>query len=362
MRNCSFVGAALLVIACAGDPAADAQTYPRVPSPWWCRSPPGADRRLTRIVAERMRASLGQTVIIENVTGADGGIGVGRVARAAPDGYTLGIGQWGTHVLNGAAYALPYDLLKDFEPVALIATNPEVIVSNTAVPAKDLEELIAWLKPNRARCRWGWLRCPTASPRSTSRTSPARASSSCPIAAPVRRCRTWSPARSTSCSTSRRIRCRRCAAAPSRPMRSPPGAARLGAGHPDRGRGRAARILHLGVDGAVGAQGNAQAIVARLNAAVVEALADPAARRASPISARTSRRATSRRRPRSARCKRRRSRSGGRSSRRRTSSRNERRRGSISPPSARTAPSPTLPRERRSGLIERRREPARTGL
>jgi tripartite-type tricarboxylate transporter receptor subunit TctC len=102
-----------------------------------------------------MRSPLGQTVIIENVTGADGVIGVGRVARAAPDGYTLSIGQWSTHVLNGAAYALPYDLLKDFEPVALIATNPEVIVSSTAIPAKDLRELIAWLKPNQGKVSVG---------------------------------------------------------------------------------------------------------------------------------------------------------------------------------------------------------------
>jgi tripartite-type tricarboxylate transporter receptor subunit TctC len=102
-----------------------------------------------------MRTSLGQTVIIENVTGADGTIGVGRVARAAPDGYTLSIGQWSTHVLNGAAYTLSYDPLKDFEPVALIATNPEVIVTNTAIAAKNLAELIAWLKPNQGNASVG---------------------------------------------------------------------------------------------------------------------------------------------------------------------------------------------------------------
>jgi tripartite-type tricarboxylate transporter receptor subunit TctC len=156
MRDCSFIGAALLVIACAGGPGADAQTYPTRPItmvvPFAAGGPTDT---ITRIVAERMRASLGQTVIIENVTGADGSIGVGRVARAAPDGYTLSIGQWSTHVLNGAAYALAYDLLKDFEPVALIATNPEVIVSNTAVPAKDLGELIAWLKPNQGKVSVG---------------------------------------------------------------------------------------------------------------------------------------------------------------------------------------------------------------
>jgi tripartite-type tricarboxylate transporter receptor subunit TctC len=156
MRNCNVVGAVLLVIACAGGPTADAQTYPTRPItmvvPFAAGGPTDT---ITRIVAERMRASLGQTVIIENVTGADGVIGVGRVARAVPDGYTLSIGQWSTHVLNGAAYALPYDLLKDFEPVALIATNPEVIVSNTAIPAKDLRELIAWLKPNQGKVSVG---------------------------------------------------------------------------------------------------------------------------------------------------------------------------------------------------------------
>ena len=156
MRDSSFFGAALLVIACAGGPAADAQTYPTRPItmvvPFAAGGPTDT---ITRIVAERMRSSLGQTVIIENVTGADGSIGVGRVARAAPDGYTLSIGQWSTHVLNGAAYTLAYDLLKDFEPVALLATNPEVIVTNTAVPAKDLVELIAWLKPNQGNVSVG---------------------------------------------------------------------------------------------------------------------------------------------------------------------------------------------------------------
>ena len=156
MRHCSFIGAALLVVACAAGPAADAQTYPTRPItmvvPFAAGGPTDA---ITRIVAERMRTSLGQTVIIENVTGADGSIGVGRVARATPDGYTLSIGQWSTHVLNGAAYTLAYDLLKDFEPVALIATNPEVIVTNTAIPAKNLAELIAWLKPNQGKVSVG---------------------------------------------------------------------------------------------------------------------------------------------------------------------------------------------------------------
>jgi tripartite-type tricarboxylate transporter receptor subunit TctC len=107
---------------------------------------------VARIIGERVRLSLNQTIIIENVTGAGGSIGVGRVARAAPDGYTLSLGGWNTHVVNGAIYALPYDVLMDFDPVGLISSNPYLIVTNKSVPANDLKGLIAWLKgnPNRA--------------------------------------------------------------------------------------------------------------------------------------------------------------------------------------------------------------------
>jgi len=101
-----------------------------------------------RIIAERLRAALGQTVIVENVTGAAGSIGVGRVARATPDGYTIGIGQWTTHVVNGAIYTLAYDLLMDFEPISLIASFPGMVVAKNAVPANDLKGLISWLKAN----------------------------------------------------------------------------------------------------------------------------------------------------------------------------------------------------------------------
>lgn len=103
---------------------------------------------LGRILAERMGRALGQTVIVENFTGAGGFIGVGRVARAAPDGYTIVIGHWSTHVVNAVVYKLPYDVFDDFAPVALIASNPQLIVSNNAVPAKNLRELIAWVKAN----------------------------------------------------------------------------------------------------------------------------------------------------------------------------------------------------------------------
>jgi tripartite-type tricarboxylate transporter receptor subunit TctC len=108
----------------------------------------GPTDTIARIMAERMTRALGQSVVVENVTGAGGSIGVGRVARSAPDGYTLIIGHIGTMVINGAVHQLPYDLQKDFEPVALIASNPQLIVAKSAVPAKNLEELIAWSKAN----------------------------------------------------------------------------------------------------------------------------------------------------------------------------------------------------------------------
>ncbi len=103
---------------------------------------------LARVMGERMERPLGQPIIIENVAGAAGSLGVARVARAAPDGYTLGIGHLGTHVFNGALYNLQYDLLSDLEPIALLPSNVSVIVTKRDVPAKDLRELVAWLKAN----------------------------------------------------------------------------------------------------------------------------------------------------------------------------------------------------------------------
>src|SRR5215208_7863090 len=104
-----------------------------------------------RILAERMRITLGQPVIVENVTGAAGSIGVGRVARAAPDGYTLSVGHWSTHVVNGAIYPLPYDLLRDLEPIVLLPSNPMIVVSKSAVPAKNLNEFDGWIKANEGK-------------------------------------------------------------------------------------------------------------------------------------------------------------------------------------------------------------------
>jgi tripartite-type tricarboxylate transporter receptor subunit TctC len=115
----------------------------------------GQGDTLTRILAEPMQASLGQPVIIDNVGGASGRIGTGRVARAAPDGYTLVAGTFSTHVVNGAVQALGYDVLKDFQPVALMANGPQLIVARKAMPANDLKELIAWLKTNPDKASQG---------------------------------------------------------------------------------------------------------------------------------------------------------------------------------------------------------------
>src|SRR5262249_3310945 len=108
----------------------------------------GAFDALGRILADRMKVSLGQPVIIENVGGAGGSIGVARVARALPDGYTICLGISSTHVTNAAIYSLPYDPLQDFEPISLLATAPQVIVSKNSLPANNLRGLIDWLKAN----------------------------------------------------------------------------------------------------------------------------------------------------------------------------------------------------------------------
>ena len=115
----------------------------------------GSTDVIGRIVGDGMRARLGQPVIVENAAGAGGTIGVGRVARAVPDGYTILIGQWGTNVASGAIYPLQFDLQRDFEPIALIATQPFLIVSRKTMPANNLRELIDWLKKNSDKATQG---------------------------------------------------------------------------------------------------------------------------------------------------------------------------------------------------------------
>jgi tripartite-type tricarboxylate transporter receptor subunit TctC len=143
MRRLVF--AVLAMLAFTG--VAFAQNYPSHPItiivPFSAGGPSDA---MARILAERMKTSLGETILIENVTGAGGSIGVGRAVRSPPDGYTISFGHLGTHVANGAIYKLGYDLVADLEPVVLLPSNPMIIVSKNAVPAKSLQELLAWLK------------------------------------------------------------------------------------------------------------------------------------------------------------------------------------------------------------------------
>jgi len=128
---------------------AQAQTYPSRPITMIVPFAAGGTTDVVgRVLAERMRALLGQPVIIENVSGADGSIGTGRASRARPDGYTIDLGNKDTHVLNGAFYSLPYDVWNDFAPISPLVTLRGFLFARKAMPAKDLKELIAWLKAN----------------------------------------------------------------------------------------------------------------------------------------------------------------------------------------------------------------------
>jgi tripartite-type tricarboxylate transporter receptor subunit TctC len=132
----------------AGIASVQAQQYPSRQITLVVPFPPGGSTDVAaRIMAERMRVPLGQTVIVENIGGAGGSIGVGRVARAAPDGYTIDIGQWDTHV-GSIIYKLDYDLQKDFEPIGLVSVNPQLMVAKKDLPADNLKDLVVWMKAN----------------------------------------------------------------------------------------------------------------------------------------------------------------------------------------------------------------------
>jgi tripartite-type tricarboxylate transporter receptor subunit TctC len=140
-------GMLALALLCAAAVAASADDYPTRPItmivPFAAGGPTDV---IGRLMAQYMGEALGQNIVVEDITGAAGTIGVGRAARAPADGYTLSLGHWSTHVVNGAIYKLSYDLLKDFEPIALLPSNPMLIVSGSNLPAKNLKELVAWLK------------------------------------------------------------------------------------------------------------------------------------------------------------------------------------------------------------------------
>jgi tripartite-type tricarboxylate transporter receptor subunit TctC len=143
-------------IGIVGAGPAAAQSFPTRPLNMIVPFAPGGPTdTIGRIIAERMRTPLGQPVVIENVTGAGGSIGVGRVVRTAPDGYTISIGNSSSHVFNGAIYSLQYDLLNDLDPVALLCSQPLLIVAKKSMPADDLKGLIAWLKANPDKASQG---------------------------------------------------------------------------------------------------------------------------------------------------------------------------------------------------------------
>jgi tripartite-type tricarboxylate transporter receptor subunit TctC len=142
-----FAGAAAAAPTLSG--AARAQIYPSRPITMIVPAPAGGPLDvIARVLSEPMRGSLGQPLIIENVSGADGSIGTGRAARARPDGYTIDLGFLGGNVLNGVFYSLSYDVLNDFAPISPLVTTPLVLFARKTMPAKDLKELIAWLKAN----------------------------------------------------------------------------------------------------------------------------------------------------------------------------------------------------------------------
>jgi tripartite-type tricarboxylate transporter receptor subunit TctC len=139
----------VILLAVAWSAIAAAQTYPARPITMIVPFPAGgATDTLARYLAEQMRPILGQPIVIENAGGAAGSLGVGRAVRSPADGYTLSIGTSTTHVLTGGLYALPFDLLKDLEPIIQIGSEPLLIVGKKSLPADDLKGLIAWLKAN----------------------------------------------------------------------------------------------------------------------------------------------------------------------------------------------------------------------
>src|ERR1700730_222984 len=155
-RNVKKLVAVALTMFLATVADARGDSYPSRPITIVVPFPAGGPTdTLGRILAERMTVTLGQSVIVENPTGAAGTIGTGRVARSAPDGYTTILGHWQTHVINGATYTLSFDVVKGFEPISLVADCPVWFIAKAALPPKDLAELIAWLKDNPGKATVG---------------------------------------------------------------------------------------------------------------------------------------------------------------------------------------------------------------
>jgi tripartite-type tricarboxylate transporter receptor subunit TctC len=149
MTRLTLFAATIVMLAAVALGGAGAQPYPSRPITLIAPFPAGGPSdALARILSEPIRATLGQPVVIENVAGAGGNIGIGRLARATPDGYTIGIGQWSTQVVNAVTYSLPYDVLTDFEPIALLVITPQLIIARKSFPAGSVKKLVDWLKAN----------------------------------------------------------------------------------------------------------------------------------------------------------------------------------------------------------------------
>jgi tripartite-type tricarboxylate transporter receptor subunit TctC len=162
MRTIRFALLAALALIGASVEAA-AQDYPSRPITIVVPFPAGGPSdALVRILGEQMGASLGQPIVVENVAGASGSIAAGRVARAEPDGHTLMLGSWVTHVINAAVYPLKYDVVADFEPIGRVGSNPLLIVARKSMPADNLQELIGWLKANGDKATQGTTGAGTA--------------------------------------------------------------------------------------------------------------------------------------------------------------------------------------------------------
>jgi tripartite-type tricarboxylate transporter receptor subunit TctC len=154
---------AIVLFTLAAGMASAQDVYPARPITMVVPYPPGGvTDTLARLLTEHMREALGQPIVIEDLGGAGGSVGVGRVARAAPDGYTIILGNSENFVLNPAVLTLQYDVVADFEPVVLLPAYPQLIVSKNAVPAKDLKELIAWIKANAGKITQGTVGYGTA--------------------------------------------------------------------------------------------------------------------------------------------------------------------------------------------------------
>ena len=157
LRRRTFLQFAGAAAASAFAPVARAQVYPARPITMVVPFAAGGPADIPgRVIAERMRKSFGQPVVIENIGGAAGSIGAGRVARATPDGYTIVLGNMSTHVMNGAFYSLAYDVLNDFAPISPLVTTPVVLFAKKTMPAANLQELIDWLRANPGKASAGF--------------------------------------------------------------------------------------------------------------------------------------------------------------------------------------------------------------